>query len=233
MFGPLCQLVANFITMNISKIFSNLVLKIKSDPNANSLDIAIANIATLEDTSKLNLTKSPLILSIVNIEEDRTLKNQSVYLKETDHKVNISRYKNPTQHLIFSILFSSYVEESDLYLAGIEKLNLLINYFQQNSTFYYKSDDTELIYYPDFMSKTEAEKLNYSKITFETTSLTMEQLNQMWSYLGSKYMPSILFKMRLYPVQADTIIKDEVIKEVKINLWENDKNNPIGLIETV
>lgn len=233
MFGSLFQLVTNFKTMNISKIFSNLILKIKSEPNSNTLDIAITNIATLEDTSKLNLTKSPLILSIVNIEEDRTLKNQSVYLKEADHKINISRYKNPTQHLIFSILFSSYVEESDLYLAGIEKLNLLINYFQQNNTFYYKSDDTELIYYPDFMSKTEAEKLNYSKITFETTSLTMEQLNQMWSYLGSKYMPSILFKMRLYPVQVDTIIKDEVIKEVKINLWENDKNNTIGLIETI
>jgi hypothetical protein len=120
-----------------------------------------------------------------------------------------------------------------LYLAGIEKLNLIINYFQQNTTFYYKSDDTELIYYLDFMSKTEAEKLNYSKITFETTSLTLEQLNQMWSYLGSKYMPSVLFKMRLYPVQVDTIIQEEVIKEVKIDLWENDKNNTIGRIETV
>lgn len=219
--------------MNISKIFSKLVLKIKSEPNSNTLDIAITNIAALEDTTKLNLTKSPIILSIVNIEEDRTLKNQSVYLKETEHKVSISRYKNPTQHLIFSILFSSYVEESNLYLAGIEKLNLIINYFQQNTTFYYKSDDTELIYYLDFMSKTETEKLNYSKITFETTSLTLEQLNQMWSYLGSKYMPSVLFKMRLYPVQVDTIIQEEVIKEVKIDLWENDKNNTIGRIETV
>lgn len=219
--------------MNISKIFSKLVSKINSEPNLNALDIAIANIATLESTSKLNLTKSPIILSIVNIEEDRTLKNQSVYLNEANPKTNISRYKNPTQHLIFSILFSSYVEEPDLYLAGIEKLNLIINYFQQNNVFYYKKDDTELIYYPVFMSKTEAQKLNYSKITFETASLSMEQLNQMWSYLGSKYMPSILFKMRLYPVQVDTVIQEKVIEEVKIKLWENDQNNPIGLIETV
>lgn len=219
--------------MNISKILSKLVSKINSEPNLNALDIAITNIATLEDTSPLNLSKTPIILSIVNIEEDRTLKNQSVYLKEANPKTDISRYKNPTQHLIFSLLFSSFAEKPNLYLTGIEKLNLVINYFQQNNTFYYKKDDTELIYYPDFMSKTEAQKLNYSKITFETASLTMEQLNQMWSYLGSKYMPSILFKMRLYPVQVDTVIKEEVIKEVKINLWENDQNNPIGLIETV
>lgn len=218
--------------MKISNILSKLISKINIEIPSNVLDIEINNIATLENQADSDMSKSPIILSIVNIEEDRTLKNQSVYLKETNDNTNISRFKNPTQHLIFSILFSSYLQESKFYLNGIEKLNLVINYFQQNNTFYYKKDDSELIYYLDFMSKTEVEKLNYSKITFETVSLNMEQLNQMWSYLGSKYMPSILFKMRLYPVQVDTVIKEEVIKEVKINLWENDKNNTIGLIET-
>lgn len=218
--------------MKISNILSKLISKINIEIPSNVLDIEITNIATLENQADSDMSKSPIILSIVNIEEDRTLKNQSVYLKETNNNTNISRFKNPTQHLIFSILFSSYLQESKFYLNGIEKLNLVINYFQQNNTFYYKNDDSELIYYLDFMSKTEVEKLNYSKITFETVSLNMEQLNQMWSYLGSKYMPSILFKMRLYPVQVDTVIKEEVIKEVKINLWENDKNNTIGLIET-
>ena len=218
--------------MKISNILSKLISKINIEIPSNVLDIEITNIATLENQTDSDMSKSPIILSIVNIEEDRTLKNQSVYLKETNDNTNISRFKNPTQHLIFSILFSSYLQESKFYLNGIEKLNLVINYFQQNNTFYYKNDDSELIYYLDFMSKTEVEKLNYSKITFETVSLNMEQLNQMWSYLGSKYMPSILFKMRLYPVQVDTVIKEEVIKEVKINLWENDKNNTIGLIET-
>lgn len=219
--------------MKISNVLSKLISKINVEIPPTVLDIAIANIATLEDLSPLNTSKSPIIISIVNIEEDKTLKNQSFYLKETNDNNTISRFKNPTQHLILSILFSSYIDDPSMYLNGIEKLNLIINYFQQNSTFYIKVDDSELIYYLDFMSKTETEKLNYSKITFEITSLTMEQLNQMWSYLGSKYMPSLLFKMRLYPVQVDTVIQEEVIKEVKIKLWENDKNNSIGLIETI
>lgn len=219
--------------MKISNVLSKLISKINVEIPPTVLDIAIANIATLEDLSPLNTSKSPIIISIVNIEEDKTLKNQSFYLKETNDNNTISRFKNPTQHLILSILFSSYIDDPSMYLNGIEKLNLIINYFQQNSTFYIKVDDSELIYYLEFMSKTETEKLNYSKITFEITSLTMEQLNQMWSYLGSKYMPSLLFKMRLYPVQVDTVIQEEVIKDVKIKLWENDKNNTIGLIETI
>lgn len=219
--------------MKISNVLSKLISKINVEIPPTVLDIAIANIATLEDLSPLNTSKSPIIISIVNIEEDKTLKNQSFYLKETNDNNTISRFKNPTQHLILSILFSSYIDDPSMYLNGIEKLNLIINYFQQNSTFYIKVDDSELIYYLEFMSKTETEKLSYSKITFEITSLTMEQLNQMWSYLGSKYMPSLLFKMRLYPVQVDTVIQEEVIKDVKIKLWENDKNNTIGLIETI
>jgi hypothetical protein len=232
-FEPLIQIVTNFKAMKISNILSKLILKINVEIPSTLLDIAITNIATLEDLTPLNVSKSPIILSIVNIEEDRTLKNQSVYLKETNDKTNISRYKNPTQHLILSVLFSSYSQESIMYLNGIEKLNLIINYFQQYSTFYYKNDDSELIYFEEYISKSETDKPKYAKITFETTFLGMEQLNQMWSYLGSKYMPSILFRMRLYPVQVVDVIDEKVIKEVKINLWENDKNDTIGLIETV
>ena len=169
---------------------------------------------------------------IVNIEEDKTMKNQSVYLKETNNHTNISRYKHPTQHLIISLLFSSYNKDLDKYLDGLDKLRIIISYFQQNNSFYYKNDDTELIDYTDFMAKTELEKEDYSKITTESVSLSMDQLNQMWSYLGSRYMPSVLYKMRLCTVQGSTTTQEKVIKKVKINLWENDKNDVVGLLET-
>ncbi len=86
--------------------------------------------------------------------------------------------------------------------------------------------------YASFLAKNETEQQDYYKITMEFVSLSMEQLNQMWSYLGSKYMPSALYKMRLFMIQNETTMEEKVIKKVKINLWENDKNNPIGLLET-
>lgn len=200
------------------------------DPAQTVIDIS--NIATLNDGDEFLVSKTPIILSIVNIEEDKTLKNQSLYLKNSNDQTNISKYKNPTQHLIISILFSSYNKDLSKYLDGIDKLKNIINYFQQNNSFYCKNDDSELIEYNTFLGKSELEKQNYSKITFEFISLSMEQLNQMWSYLGSKYMPSVLFKMRLYSVQSTNTTPEKVIKKVEINLWENDKNSLIGLLET-
>lgn len=194
--------------------------------------IEITNIATLNDGDDFLLAKTAITLSIVNIEEDKTLRNQSVYLKETNDHTQISRYKQPTQHLIISVLFASYSKDLSKYLDGLDKLKGVISYFQQNNSFYYKNDDTEMIDYNTYLGKTEAQQQNYHKITMESVSLSTEQLNQLWSYLGSKYMPSMLYKMRLCMIQDSPLVQDNVIKKVKVDLWENDQNNLIGFIES-
>jgi hypothetical protein len=200
------------------------------DPGQTIIDIT--NIATLNDGDEFLASKSPIVLSIVNIEEDKVQRNQSTYIKNSNDLTNISRYKQPSQNLILSLLFSSYNKDLSKYLDGIDKLKTIINYFQQHKTFYYKNDDSEMIAYDTFLTKTIIEKENYSKVTMEFVSLSMEQLNQMWSYLGSKYMPSGLYKMRLCTIQSTNTVQEKVIKKVTINLWENNKQNPIGLIET-
>ena len=194
--------------------------------------IEITNIATLNDGDDFLLSKTAIVMSIVNIEEDKTLRNQSVYLRDTNDQTQISRYKQPTQHLIISLLFASYSKDLAKYLDGIEKLKGVISYFQQNNSFYYKDDDTELIDYDTYLGKTELQKQNYQKITIESVSLSTDQLNQLWSYLGSRYMPSMLYKLRLCMIQESPVIQEKVIKKVKIDLWENDQNNPIGFIES-
>ena len=73
------------------------------DPSQTVIDIT--NIATLNDGDDFLESKTPIVLSIVNIEEDKTQKNQSVYLKNSVDETSISRYTQPTQHLIISILF--------------------------------------------------------------------------------------------------------------------------------
>lgn len=212
-------------------------IKVAIDKLAKLIDtdgtiIDITNIATLNDGDDFLESKSPIILSIVNIEEDKTLKNQSIYIRDNNDPTSISKYRHPTLNLTISLLFSSYNIVQSKYLDGIDKLKVIIAYFQQNNSFFYKNDDTELLDYQSFMAKTEAEKENYSKMTMESVSLTMEQLNQMWSYLGSKYMPSVLYKMRLCSIQGTDTTPENVITQVKIKLWENNRHNPIGLIES-
>ncbi|KQT17919.1 hypothetical protein ASG31_04045 [Chryseobacterium sp. Leaf404] len=214
--------------MNLRKLIELLCRLV--DPVGTMIETV--NISTINDGDEFFDTSSPIILSIVNIEEDRTMKNQTVYFKNNENQDQISRYKNPTQYFVLSLLFASYNKAMNKYLDGIDKLNHILVFFQQHNSFFYKDDHSELITLENFHQKTESEKQNYKRVTMEIVSLGTEQLNQMWSYLGSKYMPSVLYKMRLCEIQESQVSEEGIITKVRLHLWENNKNNPAGEIES-
>ncbi|WP_312078157.1 DUF4255 domain-containing protein [Chryseobacterium sp.] len=214
--------------MNLRKLIE-LLSKVV-DPDGSIIEIV--NISTLNDGDEFSDTTSPIILSIVNIEEDKTMKNQTAYFNNPENEDQISRYKNPTQYFVISLLFASYNKVISKYLDGIDKLNNILAFFQQNNSFFYKNDHTELITLENFLAKNEAEKENYERVTTELVSLGVEQLNQMWSYLGSRYMPSMLYKLRLCTIQESPVYPENIITKVRLNLWENNKYNPAGEIES-
>lgn len=216
--------------MTIAEIVTKLSSKIET---TSGVAIVLANIATAHD-EEATFDKSSILFSIVNIEEDKTYKNQSLYKNEVV-KVAIDsvmidakeKYKKPAQHLVFSILFTSYIKNADLYIDGISKLEQVVRYLQNNNVFYF--DDDEL--YEQTEPFPEASEPN--KLIIDLISLKTEQLNQMWSYLGSKYMPSVLYTMRLVRIQNETVSPSPVIDKVKIKLWKNNKNDVAGELETV
>jgi hypothetical protein len=214
--------------MNISIILDQLASKIRNDQG---VSIDVTNIATLNDGDDFVESAFPTVLSIVNIEEDRTLRNQSVNIG-LNHGV-FERYVQPTKSLIFSILFTSYEKSQGRYLDGIDKLNKVYYFFQKNTSLYFRESPNDVLSYKDFLGLAPEDQAEYSRITFETVSLSMEQLNQMWSYLGSRYMPSILLKMRIVEIQNDQDKGADFIRSVKIKVWENNENDPTGLLETV
>ncbi len=216
--------------MNIKVVLEKLAELIKKQVD---IDLDITNIAALNDGDDFLESTFPIVMSIVNIEEDKTLRNQSVYLRELNNQTDIQRYRHPTKHLIISLLFSSYNKDLSKYLDGIDKLKNILYFFQQNNAVYYK-EGMALITYPDFIPLNTPEQLEsdgYAKITFETISLSIDQLNQMWSYLGSRYMPSVLVKMKLVHVQSDQTEGEKVIQRVRLKLWENNSQDGFGAIE--
>ena len=66
--------------MTISKILEKLSAKISATIQTLytvAVEIEMTNIATVNDGDEFLLNKSALLLSIVNIEEDKTLRNRS------------------------------------------------------------------------------------------------------------------------------------------------------------
>ncbi|MEC4004875.1 DUF4255 domain-containing protein [Flavobacterium sp. SUN052] len=215
--------------MTITEILQKLSVKIKEGSGIESI---IANIATVHDDES-NLDKSSVIFSIVNIEEDKTSKNQSLYNKEIItvpiEGVNVDareKYKKPAQNLVLSILFTSYIKSIDQYLDGISKLEQIIRYLQNNNVFYFNSDE--------LFEQTEShlDEIEDNKLIIDMITLKTDQLNQMWSYLGSKYMPSVLYTMRIIRIQNETVTAKPIIKEVKTQLWNNNKSDAAGELES-
>jgi hypothetical protein len=216
--------------MTISKILDELSKKIATTVFAlYNVDLAVelSNIATVNDGDEFLLNKSALLLSIVNIEEDKTLINNSLYKEHVPNSTTVEKFKKPAQNLIISLLFTSYNKDQAKYSEGLEKLEYVIKYLQNNNVYYY---DNLNLFEETEVSENAAKLLN--KIILDMVTLKSEQLNQMWSYLGSRYMPSVLYTMRLIQIQKeDNLPVAPVIQKAKVQLWGNDPKDLAGGIE--
>lgn len=204
------------------------------------LNVEIANIAVMNDGDDFLESTKPILLSIVNIEEDRTLRNQSLYTSKKDvNGIDLGNQKvfvgNQEKHLVASLLFSVYQKNSlnNTYLEGIDNLQMIITRLQKNQILYVnKTDSTDIITFELLSLKSDADKKKYQQISFEFVSLSYDQLNQLWSSLGSRYMPSVLYKLKFISIQAFTPQDaDNLIEKVDLQLWENNPQNHTGLIE--
>ena len=208
--------------MKITEFLSKLVTAVNAEIAGTPI-VELANIATLNDGDEFLSSKSSIILSIVNIEEDKILKNQTLYKNYIPLSDTVEKYKNPTQNLILSLLFASYNIDQSKYTEGIDKLEVVIRYFQNKRVFYWQAPN---------LSENIPGSGSYDKLIFEMVSLKTDQLNQMWSYLGAKYMPSVLYQVQMISIQAEETSSDEIIKKAKIQLWENNPNDSTGHIES-
>jgi hypothetical protein len=219
--------------MTLAKILDKLSKKITSKITSLNvgvvINIELTNVATLTDSDDFLQEKTSIILSIVNIEEDKTLKNMSLYKEYSGSGNSIEKYKKPAQNLVLSLLFTSYTKDHSKYNEGLDKLEYIIKCLQQNNVFYYGENDTDFFEQTE-VSENQAKLMN--KLILDLVSLKTEQVNQMWSYLGSRYMPSVLYTMRMIHVQKeDDLPTQDVIKKAKVQLWNNDISDQTGELE--
>lgn len=181
--------------------------------------VEITNIATLSDGDDFLKSKTPVILSIINIEEDKIARNPNVYIKNEAKESTVKKLTNPAQHLIITLLFTAYNQEQEAenYENGIIKLEHVIHCFQEKNVF--NVDGTP-----------ESPPV---KLILEMESLNFNELNQLWSMLGNKYMPSVCYKMRMITIQNDELPEEKAIENISIGLHDTPNKDTSMLIETI
>jgi hypothetical protein len=167
--------------------------------------IVLDNIARLQDGGG-NTNK--IILSLVNIEEDRLSKNPDNFYKTDDNKVV---YKNAPVHVNLYCLFAYNHGESDNestnhYEEALLYISYVVRFFQHRNVF--------------TPANSPALDSGIEKLLMELHTLGFEQLNHLWAVMGGKYLPSVLYKMRL--VVLDENLQSGVGELIKnVNVVEN------------
>ncbi|SFF52032.1 uncharacterized protein DUF4255 [Sunxiuqinia elliptica] len=154
------------------------------------LEDKVELIPVLDKHGKLQVSK--LAMTLVNIEEERIMKNQNLYretpqgtIAKTDPKVMVNLY----------VLFSSnFGDDEFAYRESLKFIAYVIHFFQSHSLFTPTA-------YPELGEQID-------KLTVELFSLSFEQQNNLWASLGAKLMSSVMYKVKLLAIYDDNIKMD-------------------------
>jgi len=142
--------------------------------------------------------KGKIVLSVVNVEEDRVYRNVELFARRPD---GTSELVKPEVKVNLYVLFVANLSNYDESLKG---LSHVISFFQSRSTF----DYAEI---PDLAARR-------GRIAFELFSMTFEQQNHLWGALGAKYMPSVMYQLGIGDVlDARIEAQGPPVEEVVIN----------------
>ena len=171
--------------------------------------VLIENIALFESAGTGVNFDDKIVMSLVNIEEESTLKN-SAFVKQGIG--NTARYENPpvfiNLYLLITASNKSTAEKS--YLNAIERLSLVIRFFQGKNTF--TAGTSSSLSNAAFASETYKDL----RITAELYTLTFEQINHLWGTLGGKQMPSAMYKLRLVALTDHKLLREvPLIEEIE------------------
>jgi hypothetical protein len=170
-------------------------------------DVMLGNVATLEDNQTLS---NKVVLTLVNIEEESTLKNGSYFISNASS--NGIETISPPVYLNLYILFSATLpqnaDDGD-YQRALQRIASVIELFQAKKEFTVQNS-------PGFVpANLDKRLLTELRLHPELYTLTFEQINHLWGSLGGKQSPFVMYKMRLVKIQSVITMEAPLIETVE------------------
>ncbi len=177
--------------------------------------VVIENIGLFESTTSGVNFDDKIVFTLVNIEEESTLKNAPFVKKEFS---NPAQYENPPVFLNLYLLITACNKSADnkSYTDALERLSLVIAFFQSKNSFSSASSVSGTT-----AAFTSEDVLQLS-IRHEIYTLTFEQVNHLWGTLGGKQMPFVMYKLRLIAITQRKLLREvPLIEEIETNFLKN------------
>lgn len=150
--------------------------------------VVLSNIAFAENpTLKTPGVQDKVVITLVKTEEESALKNQPAYHRNPVS--NSLEYRNPPIFLNLYLLITANYSD---YLIALTQLSRVIGYFQHKRVF--TDTDAEVQLPP-------GSPVVHFDFNVTLVSPSFEQTNHLWSILGGKHLPSVLYKMQVVQME--------------------------------
>lgn len=128
--------------------------------------------------------ENKMVCSLINVEQEKVNLNVGTSaMPKINPPVNLNLY------LLYSAYFTSEnVDEAFKFLTAV------IAFFQRKAVF--TPQNTPML------------SPQVNKISFEMINLDLGEMSNLWAALGAKYIPSVIYKLRMISINEEAIIAD-------------------------
>jgi hypothetical protein len=152
--------------------------------------------------------RDKVLLSVVNLQEERTLKNTPAHVRD-DVQMRV-RYENPPTFLNLAVLVTATHTD---YINALRALSRALLFFQHRNVLTHDNVAPNSI--SQDAPPRDADRLTEFKLIFNLWSPTFEEVNDMWGMLGGKQFPFALYSMRMLELKFRAIQRESgLITEV-------------------
>lgn len=160
--------------------------------NNDPVYVTLGNVSSIEGSTNNNLNDT-VLLCLVNVEEESTLKNHRLQPRMVG---NMMVYDSVPAHLNLYVLFACNFPDD--YNNALIRLSQVIQRFQSKRLFNLQNtvSDTVLAIAGD-PNDPRHELVRQLSIAVDLYTMTFEQINHLWGSLGGKQIPFAMYKVRV------------------------------------
>ncbi len=177
---------------------------IRQELKNNLINADVGNISEIVNDPNNNGVNADVIISLINIEENRISRDPNNFIRKDTGII----LKNPAIHLYLTLLFTS-VRRAGGYGLSLQDLQKVIGVFQKKFVFDH--------------SNTQNLDPNIEKLILDMDSLTLQQLHEIWSVLGGRYFPSVVYRMRMVTIDYVSETSGPLIQEIQTDYFKIDQ----------
>ncbi len=160
------------------------------------------NISQADHPDVATTLENQLVLTLVSVEEERTLKNGSAAVREESGALV---YRNRPLHLNLNLLLTANYRN---YETALKRLAQVFTFFQGKQRFTLGNSPG---------AAQGAAPGSELSLTLDLISLSLEEINHLWGSLGGKALPFALYRGRLVALSDRRVLAGGgLIQEIEV-----------------